>query len=219
MRGARSIAHSVARLARDLTGRSTGDLVELLGDQLAWTERGARLVMSMADGSVSTDEARRHMREVEHNGDEARAGLVATLGQVLTTPIDAEDMFRLSRSIDDVLDNLRDFVREVDLYRPLGLDFALPLAETVLQGVKCLRPALGQLDGPRGKARQAALATRKAAGQVRRLYQQKLAELLNQPLDNETLKRRELLRRLDVVGLRLGEAADALADGVLKRSR
>jgi hypothetical protein len=85
--------------------------------------------------------------------------------------------------------------------------------------VECLRPALEQLDGPRGKARQATLATRKAAGQVRRLYQQQLAELLTEPLDNETLKRRELLRRLDVVGLRLGEAADALADGALKRNR
>ena len=92
-------------------------------------------------------------------------------------------------------------------------------ARTLAEGVECLRPALEQLAGPRGKARQATLVTRKTAGHVRRLYQQQLAELLNEPLDNETLKRRELLRRLDVVGLRLGEAADALADGALKRSR
>ena len=219
MKGPRSMARSVARLARDLSGRSADDLVGLLGDQLTCTERGARLVMSMAAGSLPTGEARRCMRDVEHKGDEARAELVATLGQGLTTPIDAEDMFRLSRSIDDVLDNLRDFIREVDLYCPAGLGFALPLAGALLEGVECLRPALGQLEGPRGNARQAALATRKAAGQVRRLYQLQLAELLSGPLDNETLKRRELLRRLDVVGLRLGEAADALADGALKRSR
>lgn len=138
---------------------------------------------------------------------------------MLTTPIDAEDMFRLSRSIDDVLDNLRDFVREVDLYQPQGLNFALPLSLTLVEGLACLRPAVQRLSGPRGKVRQATLATRKAAGQVRRLYQQQVAELLTEPLDNEVLKRRELLRRLDVVGLRLGEAADALADGALKRSR
>lgn len=213
------MVHGVARLARDLTGRSTEDMVELLEDQLVCTERGARLVMSMADGSISSDEAHRFMRDVEHEGDGARAGLVATLGRVLTTPIDAEDMFRLSRSIDDVLDNLRDFVREVDLYRPERVDFALPLAETLVEGLECLRPAFEQLDGAAGEARPATLGARKAAGQVRRLYQHQLAELLNQPLDNETLKRRELLRRLDVVGLRLGEAADALADGALKRSR
>ena len=219
MTGPRSVTQSVGRLARDLTGRSTGDLIELLSDQLAATEQGARLVRSMSDGSVSTAAAHCSMREVEHDGDAARAGLVATLGRVLTTPIDAEDMFRLSRSIDDVLDNLRDFAREVDLYQPKCLDFALPLAQTLVEGVECLRPALEQLGGPRSRTRQATLATRKAAGRVRRLYQHQMAELLNAPLDNETLKRRELLRRLDVVGLRLGEAADALADGALKRGR
>ena len=128
MKGPRSMARSVARLARDLSGRSADDLVALLGDQLACTERGARLVMSMAEGSLPTGEAHRCMREVEHDGDEARAELVATLGQVLSTPIDAEDMFRLSRSIDDVLDNLRDFVREVDLTAPRTLASPCPLA-------------------------------------------------------------------------------------------
>jgi hypothetical protein len=32
------------------------------------------------------------------------------------------------------------------------------------------------------------------------------------------MKARDLLRRLDVVGLRLNEAADALADAAVKRS-
>ena len=40
-----------------------------------------------------------------------------SLAGVLVTPVDREDLFRLSRSIDDVLDNLRDFVREWDLYK------------------------------------------------------------------------------------------------------
>ena len=35
---------------------------------------------------------------------------------MLIAPIDREDLFRLSRSIDDVLDNLRDFTREWDLF-------------------------------------------------------------------------------------------------------
>ncbi len=219
MRSPRAMARGMSRLARDLSGRSTDELIGLLDTQLECTVRGAHLAADLAAGSVSSEEAREAMRDVEHDGDEARAELVKILGRVLTTPIDAEDIFRLSRSIDDVLDNLRDFVREVDLYQPAGLEFALPLTRTLAEGLERLRPALEELEGTKGHARQSTLATRKAAGQVRRLYQQELAELLNSPLDNETLKRRELLRRLDVVGLRLGEAADALADGALKRSR
>lgn len=159
------------------------------------------------------------MREVEHQGDSSRSQLVAALARILATPIDAEDLFRLSRSIDDVLDNLRDFVREVDLYRVDDLDFALPIGQAVAEGIESLRAALRQLDNPRGRTGEATVSTRKAASRVRRIYEQQLAELLNRELTNETLKRRELLRRLDVVGLRLGEAADALADGALKRNR
>ncbi len=46
-----------------------------------------------------------------------------------------------------------------------------------------------------------------------------IAELLVGEVDVQMLRQRELLRRLDVVGLRFGEAADALADGSLKRHR
>lgn len=214
-----TLAQGVSRIARDLTGRSADHLVELLADQLSWTVEGARLAARLTEGSVSSARAHDEMRQVEHAGDAARANLVGELGSVLATPIDAEDIFRLSRSIDDVLDNLRDFVREVHLYRPSSLEFARPLTLAVQEGLECLAPALAELSEPRGAAGEATLAARKAAGTIRRLYQRELASLFERQLDNEVLKRRELLRRLDVVGLRLGEAADALADGALKRNR
>lgn len=61
------------------------------------------------------------------------------------------------------------------------------------------------------------LGARKEANQVRRMYQEGLASVVDNEITSEVIKRRELLRRLDVVGLRLGEAADALADGIMKR--
>jgi hypothetical protein len=213
------ITDGVTRLTRDLTGRSADRLISLVADQLDATANGVELVKHLTAGAVSSRDARDEMRVVEHEGDDARAYLVKRLGTVLTTPIDAEDIFRLSRSIDDVLDNLRDFVREVDLYHPEHLGYEAPLARAIAEGVTALRVALGTLRRPRGAARESTVATRKAAGQARRLYQQQLAVLFELPIDTETLKHRELLRRLDIVGLRLGEAADALADGMLKRNR
>jgi hypothetical protein len=44
-----------------------------------------------------------------------------------------------------------------------------------------------------------------------------MARLLAEPLTSETLRRREVLRRLDIVGLRLSEAADHLATAAIKR--
>lgn len=219
MKGPAALGRWGARLARDLTGRSGERLLDQLHQQLACTARGARLVRQLTAGEVTVDEAHESMRELEHEGDEARARLVAELGVVLATPVDAEDLFRVSRSIDDILDNLRDFTREVDLFRAADLSFADPLTEALQDGLECLDLAVLRLREPREDPRAATLDTQKATGEMRRSYQHQLAELFNRPLDRETLKQRELLRRLDVVGLRLGEAAAALADGALKRSR
>lgn len=213
-----AVLRRLTRLVQDLTGRSAGRLVDMLTAQLDCTSRGVRLTESLVNGRPPS-EAHDEMRELEHEGDETRARLITELSTVLATPVDAEDLFRLSRSIDDILDNLRDFVREVDLYQPDDVQFALPLVRELSEGVDALRPALTQLAASHDGDRQAVMDARKFAGRARWLYQHQLAALFDAPLATETLKRRELLRRLDVVGLRLGEAADALADGMLKRGR
>lgn len=214
-----SAGRGAARLLRALRGGDASALLALLGAQLAATAEGAALVGRLVSGAVAPADARRQMREVEHDGDQARGRLVSELGRVLSSPIDGEDLFRLSRSIDDVLDNLRDFVREADLYGCRDLGFAGPLAEQIGDGLAQLAGAVGDIGQRPGEVRRASLAVRKTAGKVRSSYQQELAHLFGSELDAEVLKRRELLRRLDVVGLRMAEAADALADGVLKRSR
>jgi len=191
----------------------------LLLEQLSCTERAAEVALALARGETTSSKARGDLRRLEHEGDQARLQLVRELAHVLATPVDAEDIFRFSRSVDDVLDNLRDFVREVDLYRPAQLSFALEMVEALLAALRCLRPAVSALGSSVRSVREGALATRKAAHKGRRLYEQQLALVFNDPVGTETLKARELLRRLDVVALRLGEAADALADGALKRSR
>jgi hypothetical protein len=49
------------------------------------------------------------------------------------------------------------------------------------------------------------------------MYQYETARLFEGEVTAETLKMRELVRRVEIVGTRLGEAADALADGAMKR--
>jgi phosphate/sulfate permease len=53
---------------------------------------------------------------------------------------------------------------------------------------------------------------------VRRAYQDGLAQIFDGELSMDTLKTGELLRRLDVLGLRLAEGADAHLDGLIKRA-
>lgn len=208
---------SLRRLLRDLSGRSSERFVELITAQVDVTLEGARYVRSTVAGEVGRGDSHDRMRDIEHEGDAARGALVRELAMALTTPIDREDLFRLSRSIDDVLDNLRDFAREMDLYRIESREVFAPVVDAVVAGVEALRETVTDLDElPR--ISDSSLAAKKASGYVRSLYEKEVAGLFAGNLDMEMLKRRELLRRLDVVGLRLGEAADVLADGAMKRS-
>ncbi|MBX6370880.1 MAG: DUF47 family protein [Acidothermus sp.] len=206
------------RLLGDLLGHFDEQLVSILVGQIDAAIRGAELARRMTRGEVSPDAAREEMRDLEHQGDRKRAELVSALAAALTTPIDREDLFRFSRLVDDVLDGLRDFVRETDLYGLGDQESVTPVLDAVLEGLGTLREAASELAERPHQAGLTTVAAKKAANKVRRSYAMELAELFNQPFNVETMKRRELLRRIDVVGMRLSEAADALADGIIKRS-
>ncbi|MFI6478461.1 DUF47 domain-containing protein [Nonomuraea sp. NPDC050663] len=226
--GVVSRARRGGRLRRawdDLRGASGPRIVALVAAQIATARSGAVLALETAHGRVAPPVARARMARIEHEGDAARAELVKALRGSLATPIDREDLYRLSRSVDDVLDHLRDYVREGDLFGPTGSGagadtarFAVEPLRAIIDGLDGLQVALGRVLADPASVTSCALAARKAGGRVRQHYQTELARLFAGPLEMEVLRRRELLARLDAVGRRLGEAADALADAMLKRS-
>lgn len=203
-------------LGRSLTRRPDTDLVGKLRDQVAATIEGVDLTLALVRGEVPVRDARRRMSDIEHRGDDRRHATVNRLASAFANPIDREDLFRLSRSIDDVLDNLHDFVRELDLFGVEPHPRLAGLLTALGDALDDLDAAIATIAEDPLRIRRASLAVRK--NEVRRRYQEAVAETLSGPVTPETLKQRELLRRLDVVGLRLGEAADALADGAMKRS-
>lgn len=208
------------RVLKDLSGRPEQAFVDLVARQIDATLEGAFLVRDVVTSgeAIESASAREQMRVIEHKGDDQREQLVTELSRALVTPIDREDLFRLSRSIDDVLDNLRDFLREWDLYGMNSTGTFGSLLDAVIEGVTELRQAVSSLAIQPSKVAHGALASKKAGNKIRRLYQFEMARLFERELSMDVLKRRELLRRLDVVGLRLGEAADYLADASIKRS-
>jgi uncharacterized protein Yka (UPF0111/DUF47 family) len=203
----------------ELLGRSDRQLAEIVVKQVHVAIEGALLARHMTVGEIDLAAARTRMASTEHVGDRHRADLVNALSAALTTPIDREDLFRLSRFVDDVLDGLRDFVRESHLYELPDQRRVAPILDALIEGLGTLEEAVRQMSTHKQSATTTTLAAKKASGRVRQLYQSELAEIFKSPLDVDVMKRRELLRRIDVVGIRFGEAADALADGLVKRSR
>ena len=118
-----------------------------------------------------------------------------------------------------VLDNLRDFAREYDLYASPAGGPCAPVLLAIEDGLERLREAIGHMIKRPTSLTRGALAAKKVGNLVRQEYQEALSSLLDtDTVTPQLLKQRELLRRLDLVGLRIGESADALADGAMKRS-
>jgi uncharacterized protein len=213
-----AVFERVRRFGRDLTGHGDQVLIDHLVAQLDATLAGVRDVRAVAAGELTTAAGRERVGRVESVGDDARRALVHELSRTLSSPIDREDLFRVSRSVDDVLDNLRDLAREFDLFGIAGEPLLTDALANVEAGVLALREAVTSLvDAPEHASQRAAEAKKT---DVRLSYERAMAALLadGQEVTTELLRRRELLRRADVVGLRLAEAADALADGAVKRS-
>lgn len=207
----------VRRAIRELGRGERAPLTAILERQLEETIAACRLARAVAEGSAVPSRAHERMADIEHRGDVLRGELVTRLEGVVVSPIDREDLFRLSRSIDDVLDNLRDFVREWDLYEIEGGDLFLGILDAIANGVDDLRLAVRTIASDSEDTGQSALASKKAANEIRRLYDAEVGRLFSGELTMDVLKSRELLRRLDVVGLRLNEAADVLSDAAVKR--
>jgi uncharacterized protein Yka (UPF0111/DUF47 family) len=203
---------------RGLSGRTNARFAGYLVNALDVTIEGAVLVRRAVAGEVTRATAVEAMREIEHRGDDERAALVVALRPALVTPIDREDLFALSRAIDDVLDNLRDFLREWDLFEMERSPIIEPVVDAVVAALDETRSAVASMAREPGQITLRTLAAKKSGNAIRRVYEIQLAALLRGEVTADLLRQRELLRRLDVVGLRLGTAADILAEAAVKRA-
>ncbi|MFD2762913.1 DUF47 domain-containing protein [Micromonospora eburnea] len=199
---------------RDLAGANDRSLVAVIAAQVRCAEGGIEVARQVTAGTVDPARARQLIGVVEHDGDAHRAALIGRLRRSVTSPIDREDLFRLSRGVDDVLDATRDFVREFDLFGAAPDPLYGPVLDRLAGGLARLDAAVRLLpDAPRRAAEAAAEAKKPG---VRPAYQRSVAALMPEA-GPRSLVLVLLLGRLDVAGERLAAAADALADGVMKR--
>ncbi|MDU0349426.1 DUF47 domain-containing protein [Actinomyces sp. MRS3W] len=191
-------------------------LAGTLSAQAAIAIEGVELALRACEADADLDELAERITQVERRGDATRLQLVQLLSTRVVTPLDREDLFRFSRSLDDVLDNTRDFVLETRAWQVQPDAHSRAGLEHVRAG---LRRLIKALDGSAGHInRELCLAARKEGRRVRERYDDGLRQLFSGDLSMQALARRELLRRVDVIGLRLIEAIDAVVDGIVKRT-
>lgn len=187
--------------------------------QIDAAREGVRICRVCANGRLDARSAYRDISTVEHAGDSARYDLVQALASSIITPLDREDLFRLSRHLDDVLDELRDLVHVLELYRVASraeLDAVFDAIGDSLDGLEAAISAL--TDGQRGGAVHALKVSKGISG-IRRLQRRTIGETFGDSglLEGRAILALEMHRQVDRVVTALDGAASTLADGMIKR--
>lgn len=195
--------------------RKQPTITRLLLEQIDTALEATALANRVCSREADAEESRSPMRKFEHEGDDARANLVDRIDVALTVPLEREDLFRASRYIDDVTDSLRDLVREMALWNVPTGRWSRGALTPAVDSLKELRRAVKTDDWT--QSRKHCLRARRHTNRLRRNYQNGLTDIFEQPLTVDTLKIREILRRIDSIGSRLSDVSDALLDGMIKR--
>lgn len=170
-------------------------------------------------GKPSKKNAQR-VQQLEKDADEIRRMLVDELNRTFVTPIDREDIYALSRAIDDILDDTWFTINEMDILDVTPNSFLAEMASLLSQGAEEIKLALDRLTTHPNVASSHAIRARSVNNNMETLYATALADLFKKPkdLDNVVmmLKLREIYRHLFHAADRIGDAANIVDDIVVK---
>lgn len=160
------------------------------------------------------------VRQLEKDADEVRRILIDELNRTFVTPIDREDIYALSRAIDDILDDTWFTINEMDILEVEPNDHLQEMAKQLNQGAEEIRLAIERLERHPGVASTHAIRARTVKSDIETLYATALADLFRKPKDLSNvitmLKLREIYRHLFHAGGRIGDAADTIDDIIVK---
>src|SRR5438270_7773287 len=99
---------------------------------------GARLLHELLNSYTDVDRKARHLKDIEHTGDEITHEVFGALHRTFVTPLDREDISNLASSLDDVIDWIEEVGRRIRLYRipqptPIACQFATVILEQAEQ--------------------------------------------------------------------------------------
>jgi predicted phosphate transport protein (TIGR00153 family) len=160
------------------------------------------------------------LTDKEKEADEARSILIDELNHTFVTPFDREDIFTLSRTIDDVLDYAYSTVSEMELFKVQATPFMKRIAALLRDAAYELLMAVDQLEEHPRIAADHAQHAKALENRVEDVYREALADLFSDVHDIEhvltILKLREVYRHLSNAADRGDEAANVIADIVVK---
>ncbi len=158
---------------------------------------------------------------IEKEADEIRRILIDELNQTFITPIDREDIFSLSLTVDDILDYANTTVDEMVLFEVTPNTFIERMVSLMADAAREIYLGVLQLEDHPNVANDHAVRAKALENRVETVYREALANLFHLPRDIEhifeILKLREVYRHLSNAADRGDAAANVIGDIVVKK--
>jgi hypothetical protein len=97
--------------------RRGGKFFDMFIEAARNTHQGARAFQQMLEDFRETDEQWRAVEEYEHEGDKITHRILRTLHQTFLTPVDRQDIHKLTSALDDVIDLIEASAARMAMYR------------------------------------------------------------------------------------------------------
>lgn len=165
-----------------------------------------------------TSEKQKNVSKIEEEADELRRILIEELNKTFVTPIDREDIFTLSRSIDDVMDYAETTVEEMTILKIEPDNFVRQMVETLYGATKDVVYAVKNIKDHPASCSEHIIRARKSEKKIEHLYREALADLFSSNDVIKILKTREIYRHLSNAADRVVEAANIIGDILVKNT-
>ncbi len=192
--------------------------LKLIHDQAALTLEGLEALKAYLDSQ--TPEAAALLNAKEKDADEARRILIDELNKTFVTPFDREDIFSLSRTIDDVLDYAYSTLTEMQILKVEPTSYMVRMASLLRDAAYEISMAVDRLQDHPAVANDHAQRAKALENRVEDVYREAIADLFSGAEDIahvvKMLKLREVYRHMSNAADRGDEAANVVADIVVK---
>jgi len=170
-----------------------------------------------------TTEGARLVSNTEKEADEVRRIVIEELMRTFVTPFDREDIFSLSREIDDVLDYANTTVDEMEILDVTPTPYMVRMASLLFEASQELSLAVERLqDNHLSVAQDHAQRAKAFENRVEQVYREAIADLFRGPKNFKQvmtiLKVREIYRHLSNASDREDTAANVISDIIMKMS-
>lgn len=192
------------------------DVLGMLRRQSRTTIEGIDALAAWAKGEQ--EEAAR-LRALEHEADREKRELREALSVAFSTPLEPEDIFELSRGLDEILNSAKNVVGEAEAMGTPPDAATAEMAGHLAAGTRRLGEGLAHFaEGDRSGA--TALADRAVKDQrnLQHTYREAMSALIENEDLREVAAKRELYRRLARAGDELVRVAERVWYSVLKES-